>query len=342
MTPPDAKATRGAGAGASSPRLEVPVGERLGAVRTGYRTTLGIMYQGTVEALLASAAGRDLQGHVDLLLTSPPFPLNVKKRYGNLQGEAYCEWLAGLAPQLARLLAPTGSIVLELGNAWVPGKPVMSTLPLRALLAFLEHGELHLCEQFVCYNPARLPTPAQWVNVERVRVKDSFTHVWWMSAVERPKASNRKVLVPYSQSMKELLESRRYNAGRRPSGHVIGEESFLRDHGGAIPSNVLMFSNTGSADAYRRYCQARGLEVHPARMAEGLVRFFVQMLTDEGDLVFDPFAGSNTTGAVAESLGRRWAAAEPVADYVVGSRGRFPPSAGGERHRAGGDLSNTS
>lgn len=58
-------------------------------------------------------------------------------------------------------------------------------------------------------------------------------------------------------------------------------------------------------------------------MQPQLVEFFVKYLTSRGDLVFDPFAGSNTTGAVAERLGRRWVACEPVRDYVEGSRGRF-------------------
>ena len=257
------------------------------------------------------------------MFTSPPFPLNRKKRYGNEVGEEYVTWLARTAEPLRDLLTDDGSIVLELGNAWEPGKPVMSTLALRALLDFLEAADLHLCQQFVCHNPARLPTPAQWVNVERIRVKDAFTHVWWMSPNERPKANNRAVLTPYSDSMEKLLEKKHYNGGRRPSQHKIGETSFLTDNGGAIPPNVLTFSNTLSVDPYRRYCREQGIPLHPARMPAGLAEFFIRFLTEPGDLVFDPFAGSNTSGAAAEGLGRRWVAIEPNPDYIQGSRGRF-------------------
>ncbi len=42
--------------------------------------------------------------------------------------------------------------------------------------------------------------------------------------------------------------------------------------------------------------------------------------------MLDPFAGSNTTGAVAEELGRQWIAVEPDADYIAGSVGRFAES----------------
>jgi site-specific DNA-methyltransferase (cytosine-N4-specific) len=161
------------------------------------------------------------------------------------------------------------------------------------------------------------------VNVERIRVKDSYTNVWWMSRVARPKADNRKVLTSYSPSMKKLLRRKSYNAGRRPSEHKIGQTSFLTDNGGAIPANVLEFSNTVSTDSYRAYCKANDLKVHPARMAPGLAEFFIKFLTDEGDLVLDPFGGSNTTGSMAEELDRQWISLEPQAEYIEGSKGRF-------------------
>ena len=222
------------------------------------------------------------------------------------------------------LLTPSGSIVIELGNAWVPGEPVMSTLALESLLAFLRHGDLKLCQAFVWHNPARLPSPAQWVNVDRIRVKDSFTHIWWMSRSSRPKADNRRILQAYSKSMLDLLKSGKYNDGDRPSEHRIGKDSFLKDNGGSIPSNVLTFSNTASNnDPYLDYCRKHRIDIHPARMPKEVASFFIKFLTDEGDIVFDPFAGSNTTGSVAESLGRKWRAVEPNASYIQGSIGRF-------------------
>ena len=166
-----------------------------------YKTSWGAMYQGDCEDILKVYPITRRKGKVQLILTSPPFPLNRKKKYGNRTGEEYLNWLKNLAPLFRDYLASDGSIVLELGNAWEVGKPVMSTLPLRALMAFLEAAELNLCQEFICYNPARLPTPAQWVTVERIRVKDSFTRVWWMSPVERPKANNRNVPKLYSPSM---------------------------------------------------------------------------------------------------------------------------------------------
>lgn len=318
-------------------------------IRRGYGTHRGTMLLGTIEDALDSTAFREIRGKVNLLLTSPPFPLITKKRYGNETGETYLSWLASLAPRFADLLAPDGSIIIEIGNAWVQGSPEMSTLSLEALLAFKKSSGLHLCQHVICHNPARLPSPAEWVNIRRIRLKDSFTHVWWLSRSEFPKADNRHVLTPYSEEMKLLLKHKRYNAGRRPSGHVISEKGFLTNHGGAISANVidltpddpklpsalLKISNTAWDSKYREYCKTHKLSAHPARMQTGLAAFFINFLTDRGDLILDPFAGSNTTGAVAETLGRRWIGVEASAEYVKGSKGRFGKFRRKRRENAG-------
>jgi site-specific DNA-methyltransferase (cytosine-N4-specific) len=282
------------------------------------------MYRGFAEDVLTSRMGKKHRGEVQLILTSPPFPLNRKKKYGNYRGKDYIEWLAGFSLLFKDYLADDGSIVIEMGNAWEAGEPAMSTLALEALLRFLRTADLKLCQLFVCHNPARLPTPAQWVNIDRVRVKDSYTHAWWMAPSAHPKADNRRILKEYSASMLKLLRTRKYNHGRRPSEHHIGATSFLKDNKGAIPSNVLTFTNTRSTDPYLVYCRKEGLRVHPARMPSGLAAFFIRFLTEPGDLVMDPFAGSNTTGAEAERLERRWVSVEASDEYVQGSQGRFP------------------
>jgi len=288
-----------------------------------YSTSKGRFYLGLSEEVLRTQSLRNLKGKIQLIFTSPPFPLNRKKKYGNLQGSEYVSWLSCFAPLFSEFLSPDGSIVMELGNAWNPGYPTVSTLPIEALLEFKEVGKFHLCQEFICFNPARLPTPAQWVTIERIRVKDAFTRLWWFSQSPRPKADNRQILVEYSADMKKLLKSGKYNSGRRPSEHVIGEKSFLRDNSGAIPPNVLIAANTGSTDSYLEYCREHSLEHHPSRMPVDLATFFVKFLTEKNDWIMDPFAGSNVTGAVAEKIGRRWISIEPNEEYAKGSIGRF-------------------
>jgi len=292
-------------------------------MKIAYKTDRGVFYHGTMEKALNSKKLEGCKNKINLIFTSPPFPLNRKKKYGNLNGQKYVDWFADLAVLFKEYLTDEGSIVIELGNSWEPGKPVMSTLALKSLLAFLDKGDYCLCQQFVWYNTAKLPSPAQWVNIKRIRVKDSFTHIWWMSKTPYPKANNRNVLEEYSRSMKNLLKTKKYNGGRRPSEHVIGEDSFLVNNNGAIPSNVLISSNTKSNTDYLKYCRKENLTPHPARMPIEIPDFFINLLTEPGDLILDPFAGSNTTGESAQKLKRKWISIEPELNYIKGSKGRF-------------------
>lgn len=310
--------------------------------KTLQRTERGTYYHGDAVELLRSDVSNELKGRVQLILTSPPFPLNNKKSYGNLQGADYQRWFVDLAVIFSELLTKDGSIVIELGNAWIPGRPVQSLLPLQSLLGFVEHpgANLRLCQQFICYNPSRIPSPAQWVTVKRKRLTDSYTHVWWMAKSDDPKADNRNVLRPYSKSMKRLLKRQSYNAGSRPSEHHVSQDGFLTDHGGSIAHNffelepldgkrevrlpnAFSISNTNSNDFFLRTCRAQAIKPHPARMPVGLAAFFIRLLTDPGDLVLDPFAGSNTTGFTAELLSRQWIAIDAKEEYVEQSKIRF-------------------
>jgi site-specific DNA-methyltransferase (cytosine-N4-specific) len=288
-----------------------------------YKTDLGSAYQSSIEDFLESRFAKELRGKVQLVFTSPPFPLASPKSYGNHNGTTYIEWMIRIVESLKPLLKPTGSIVIEIGNAWDKGSPTMSTVPLETLIRIGSETGLHICQQFICNNPNRLPSPVVYVNKERIRVKDSFTHVWWYGKKERPYANNRSVLREYSPAMKRLLKTQTYNHGLRPSEHQIGETSFLKDNGGSIPSSVLEFGGSSVNKHYREWCIQNDLKQHPAKMAESLADFFIQFLTRKGDLVLDPFGGSNTTGSVAENLGRNWVSVERDHQYLLGSIGRF-------------------
>ncbi len=258
---------------------------------------------------------------VNLILTSPPFALTRKKEYGNESAEKYIEWFLPFAHEFKRVLAPDGSFVLDLGGAYLPGFPVRSIYQYELLVTLCKEVGFYLAQEFYHYNPSRLPTPAEWVTVRRIRVKDSVNVVWWLSKTPHPKANNRKVLKPYSKSMKQLLKHG-YKAKLRPSGHDISTK-FQKDNQGAIPPNLLELANTESNSAYLRRCKQEGVKPHPARFPSAFAEFFIKFVTDEGDVVLDPFSGSNTTGFVAETLKRRWKSFEINEDYIVGSRYRF-------------------
>ena len=288
-----------------------------------YNTEYGICINEKCENVINKYLVPNYEKSIRLIFTSPPFPLKRAKKYGNLIGEEYKVWLCNIIKDLLPLLTDDGSIVIEIGNAWNPGEPTFSTLPMETLLEIMKTCGLKLCQEFIYYNPARLPSPIQYVNKERIRVKDSFTRIWWLSKTERPMANNKNVLVPYSEQMKKLLKSGKYNSGNRPSEHNISGTAFNKDNGGAIPSNVIIASNTNSQDRYLVKCKEKGLKIHPARMPVEIPNFFINMLTEPRDIVLDCFAGSNTTGYCAEKLNRRWISVEADAEYYAGSKYRF-------------------
>jgi len=152
---------------------------------------------------------------VDLIMTSPPFGLVRKKAYGNEDADRYVQWFRKFGQEFARVLKPSGSLVIDIGGAWKPGFPTRSLYHYELLIMLCRMCGFHLAQEFFWWNPAKLPTPAEWVNVRRVRVKDAVNCIWWLSKTPFPKVSNRRILQPYSESMKGLLKNG-YKAKVRP------------------------------------------------------------------------------------------------------------------------------
>jgi site-specific DNA-methyltransferase (cytosine-N4-specific) len=291
-----------------------------------FSTSNGHIYHGnSLDFLHAEAEEKS----VDLIMTSPPFGLVRKKSYGNEDADEYCEWFRPFAEGFKRVLKDTGSLVIDIGGAWKPGMPTRSLYHFELLMMLCREYGFHLCQEHFWWNPSKLPTPAEWVNVRRVRVKDAVNCIWWLSPTPWPKASNRRVLAPYSDSMLHLLKNG-YTAKLRPSGHDISEK-FQKDNGGAVPPNLLAIANTESNGRYQDYCRENEIDIHPARFPAQLPEYFIRMLTDVGDVVVDPFGGSCVTGMVAENLGRKWSCVELSETYLRGALGRFQgePAASG-------------
>jgi DNA modification methylase len=297
----------------------IAIPSRIAAYTTGY----GAAYTGDSRELLALLPDNS----VNLVITSPPFALQRQKEYGNRDQTEYVEWLAEFGRLVRLKLRDDGSFVLDLGGAYQKGVPVRSLYQYRTLIHFCDQLGFHLAEEFFWHNPSKLPSPIEWVNKRKIRAKDSVNTIWWFSKTAWPKANVSRVLVPYSERMKKLIEDpeKFYTPKARPSGHDISK-GFGKDNGGAIPSNLLQFPNTESNGHYLDSCKLMGAQGHPARFPAKLPEFFIRLLTDPGDTVVDIFSGSNTTGEVAEREGRHWLSFEERLEYVAASIFRFLPS----------------
>lgn len=296
-------------------------------------TDLGAAYLGNSLELL-----RDLPtGKINLVITSPPYALHFKKEYGNRSKSEYIKWFVPFAREIHRILCDDGSFILNIGGSYNPGTPTRSIYHFKLLVALVEQIHFYLAQECFWYNPAKMPMPAEWVTVRRIRVRDSVEYVWWLSKTPWPKASNLEVLKEYSADMIRLNRNG-VRGTIRPSGHVIRSSFDKVAAGGSIPANVteaaldespesmLKMGNNAANDAYTLRCKQAGLKIHPARFPALLPKFFIKLLTQQGDIVVDPFAGSNTTGSVAERLGRRWIVGEAVEEYLKASTFRFEES----------------
>ncbi len=292
----------------------------LEAVKPLYFTRLGQAFLGDSLGLLDLVSDNSL----NLVLTSPPFALQREKEYGNKPQDQYVDWLAQFAVKVKRVLTVDGSFVLDLGGAYEKGRPVRSLYNYKVLIKFCEEIGFNLAEEFFWFNPARLPSPIEWVNKKKIRVKDAVNTVWWFSKSDYPKANVANVLAPYSERMIKLLKNseKYYSPKKRPSGHDISL-AFGKANGGAIPPNLLEIPNTESNSKYLRFCKLVNSDGHPARFPTKLPEFFIRFLTDPEDLVADIFAGSNATGQAAEENGRRWLAFESERRYLGESAFRF-------------------
>lgn len=293
-----------------------------GIVITVFTTSLGTALLAEAETAIALIANNS----VDLILTSPPYPLTTKKVYGNLDPAGHVDWLTSLASGWKDKLTDTGSLILNLADVFTPGSPAISLYQERLLIRLCDELGYTLAQKFYWENSSKMPGPAEWVCVRRIRVTQSIEQIYWLTKnPTTAKANNSNVLRPYSESMKSRIglggETNRQH--KRPSGHQLKQGAFALDNGGSIPHNLIIAPNTESNGHYQTRCRELGLPIHPARFPITLPQFFIQFLTEPGNLVFDPLAGSATTAQAAEQLGRRWIINERSLTYLQGAALRF-------------------
>lgn len=300
--------------------------------KEAYKTKFGKTYLGDSLELMQ----RIPDNSIDLVFTSPPYALHFKKEYGNEDQTNYNDWFLAFAKEIKRVLKDSGSFVLNIGGAWTPKVPTRSLYIYKLVIKLCDELGFNLLQEFFWHNPAKMPAPAEWVNVRRIRVKDSVEYLYWFGKNPFPKADNKKVLQPYSKDMLRLIK-KGLKSTVRPSGHVINE-SFSQDKGGSIPSNVIISGNNESNSAYMKLTKESKQKVHPARFPAELPKFFIEFLTDPGDIVLDPFSGSNTTGQVAEELQRKWISMEINPEYVENSKLRFKKAKSKDSIESDGDL----
>jgi DNA modification methylase len=293
------------------------------------RSKLGNIQRGTIVTFAVSEQGAFLwanaedaltvieRGSVDLLMTSPPYPLLRPKEYGNMPAAQWVDWMLALCEIWCELLSPTGSMMLNVGPCWKPGVPAQQLHVERLLVRLEDQVGMHLLQRLDWHSPTKLPTPLSWVGKRRLRGTSSVEPLLWLSPNPNARGNNRNVLRPYSEGGRQAI--RRPRNKKRPSAFQFGDHSFV-DRGGSIPPSLITATPSGVEEArYRRAMEAHGRAPHPAILPAAVARFGILLATEREDLVYDPFSGSGTVAVEALKLGRRALASERSRKYLEGA-----------------------
>lgn len=324
----------------------------------GFSTELGIAILGCCETVFSR-----IDSPITLCLTSPPYPLAKQRAYGNVAESQWVDWICKMLEPIVKNLVRGGSICLNISNdIFVSGTPARSLYRERLILALHDRLGLHKIDELIWSNPSKAPGPVRWASMERVLTNVSWEPVYWLS--NDPKAlrsDNRRVLQAHTERHLQLI--RRGGENRTTSfsdgAYNIHPGRFGNETAGRIPRNmleiepacpdwdayaiaaneaklpiyganpVLTFGHScADQRKYKEQARAAGLPAHGAPMPLKLASFLIEFMTEQGELVVDPFGGSFTTAKAAELLGRRWLSTECMVEYVIGSAMRFQNAAG--------------
>lgn len=289
-----------------------------GTVLTIFETDMGYMLWGNAEDVVGCVE----KGSLNVILTSPPYPLVKPRDYGNLAEKEWVEDMLRHCERWRGLLVEDGSMFLNIGACWIKGSPVQTLHVERLLIRLEDNLGLHRLQEFYVKTDG-LGGALEWVGKRRIRVKNNVEKMIWLSGNPFAKANNRGVLIPYSKSgLRSIAKPEAHDGRERPSGYKFGKRSFV-DNGGAIPSTLIKASNAGSNNKYRKACRDLGISAHPATFPDNLPRFAFGLASDPGDIVADFMAGSGTSGKVAHEMGRHFICSERSLDYIDSARINF-------------------
>lgn len=316
------------GSGRARWRLTSAARERLTpaprpAMLLGFATDLGIAVWGAAQDVF-----RDIGEHIDLCLTSPPFPLRKPRKYGNPPLHAYIDFVCEVLEPIVRQLRDGGSIALNVSNdIFEEGLPSRSTYRERLVIALCDRFGLHKLDELPWVNRSKPPGPLQWSSVHRMQLGTAWEPIYWFTNNPRAvTADNRRVLQPHSERHLRLVRAggEPREASYSDGAYRIRRGSFGAQTEGRLARNVLEFGHScADLRLARQAAKAAGLPAHGAPMPLALARFLVNWLCPPGGLVVDPCAGWMTTARAAEMAGRRWICSELFAEYVAGGAPRF-------------------
>jgi DNA modification methylase len=235
------------------------------------------------------------ENSIDLIVTSPPYAEQRQDSYGGVPEDEYPAWMLDIGRASMRVLKPSGSLVINIKEHVNDGARSPYVLKMTLLLA----TEFHFVDEYIWEKTNPLPTGS------KKRLKDGFERCLHFTKTLDyqfyPNALCTKSTSKYCGS-----NERRKNKGAFSTKNGSNMAMGKRITGDMVrPSNVFSFPTS---------CISIG---HPAVFPPELPSRFIRLMTNEGDIVLDPFMGSGTTGLVCKQLGRNYIGIESKAEYVA-------------------------
>lgn len=297
-----------------------------GHVVLAFSTTLGLALWANCKTLFSA-----INEPIALSLSSPPYPLNNPKAYGNVKESVYVDWICEAIEPIVKNLVKGGSIVINVGNdVFLKGLPARSNYRERMVIAFEDRLGLFKMDEIPWINTSKAPGPIFWSSITRQQLNSAWEPVYWFT--NDPKkclSNNRRVLQTHSEKHLQWLKNRsltetvseRVNSD---GAHKVRRDSYANITDGKIPRNIFVRGHRcADQNLYKSNCLKLGIQPHGAPFPLELAKFFIEFLTKVDDLVVDPFAGSFTVAKAAETLGRKWICTDIIWEYLRGSYTRF-------------------
>ncbi|MEJ6003691.1 DNA methyltransferase [Paucibacter soli] len=292
-------------------------------VMIGFSTELGVALWGACNDVFGS-----MTESIAVAITSPPYPLANPRAYGNPSQEEWVDFVCRSLEPIVKRLLPGGTIAVNLSNdVFEPGSPARSLYRAKFEIAMYERLGMSLLDQVIWENPSKPPGPFQWASKRRMQLNVGYEPILvFCNDPLKCFADNRRVLQPHTETHKKLIERGGEQRARSNSdgSYRVYQGSYGNETAGRIPKNVLRYGHScADQRSMRKMAKAAGLPVHGASMPLALAIFLVKWLSRPGDLIVDPFGGTQTTAKAAELLGRLWATSEIYAEYVWNGKFRF-------------------
>ncbi|HDS0956986.1 TPA: site-specific DNA-methyltransferase [Pseudomonas putida] len=286
-----------------------------------FRTDLGVAVFGPSGDIF-----KNLDIPIMACVTSPPYPLAHSRRYGNPDQKEIVKFIMDTLEPIIERLDERGSLSINVSqDIFLPGSPARSTYVERLVIA-LEDAGLSLIERLI-WQSNKAPGPVQWASKSRQQLNVGYEPIIVMA--KNPlkfKGDNRRVLEPHTERHLALIGA---GGEKRSTCHGDGAYrlrvgSFSQPTDGRIPRNILQRGiRCAHGNRYKKAAEALGLPVHGAGQPYSVPEFLIRWLTEEGDVVCDPFGGRLMTSLAAEMLGRLWITGERALQYVRGGAELF-------------------